>query len=568
MSPEIKICENCRKEFTIEGEDFAYYEKMKVPAPTWCPKCRLQRRLAFFNVFNLYKRQCGLCKKEVISIFRSDSPYNVYCTECWWSDRWSPFDYGRDYDFSRPFFEQFHELWKAAPALSLSVDRTTNIDSDYTNLTGHLKNCYLIYHADYCEDSAYGFHLNGCKSVIDCGPIISSEMCYDSMHSYRNNRCIGLRSQVTESINCAFLKDCMNCQDCFASANLRNKKYHILNKPYTREGYLEEMKKWDLGSYKKYDEAKKLAEAHWNTLPPKPHMEEFNVNSTGRNVFQSKNCKECFEVVGVEDSKYMLLLYAPPIKDCYDVSSWGNNLSRSYECCNVGEFSSDLRFCQESGINVYDAEYCKLSYGGKHHFGCVSAKKGEYCILNKRYSKEDYEALTAKIRKHMNEMPYVDKNGRVYKYGEFFPAEISPFAYNETIASNFFPLSQAEAEKKGYRWIEPEIRTYTVTKKPGELPDHIKDAGDDVLNDTIACAECGKGYKITRIELDFLRNMNLPLPRRCPFCRINEKFNQWVKNLRVIPRICDKCGASFTTDYTKEEAPYILCKQCYLKEVV
>jgi formylmethanofuran dehydrogenase subunit E len=70
------------------------------------------------------------------------------------------------------------------------------------------------------------------------------------------------------------------------------------------------------------------------------------------------------------------------------------------------------------------------------------------------------------------------------------------------------------------------------------------------------------------MELSFLRNMNLPLPRRCPFCRINEKFNQWVKNLRVIPRICDKCGASFTTDYTKEEAPYILCKACYLKEVV
>lgn len=482
MNQETRNCQNCKNPFTIEPEDFAYYERIQVPPPTWCPQCRLQRRLSFFNVFYLYKRPCGLCKKDVISVYRPDSPHKVFCPDCWWSDKWSPFEYGRDYDFSRPFFEQFRDLLESAPLMSLATDKSTNNDADYTNLAGHLKNCYLLYHADYCEDSSYGFHLNGCKSVFDCGPIISCDMCYDSMHSYRNSRCIGLRSQVTESISCAFLKDSMNCQDCFASANLRNKKYHILNKPHTREGYLEEMEKWDFGSYKRYEEARKLAEEHWKTLPPKPHMEEFNVNSTGRNVFQSKNCKECFEVVGVEDSKYMLLMYAPPIKDCYDVSSWGNNLSQSYECCNCGEFSSGLRFCSGSGINLYNAEYCRDSIGGKNHFGCVSMKKGEYCILNKRYSKDDYEALTAKIRKHMDEIPYVDKQGRVYKYGEFFPTEISPFAYNETIAVNFFPLSETEAEAKGYRWLEPEARNYTITKKPGELTDNIKDAKDDVLS--------------------------------------------------------------------------------------
>jgi len=568
MNSETKNCQNCKQNFIIEPEDFNFYEKMKVPAPTWCPQCRLQRRLAFFNIFNLYKRPCGLCKKDFISVFHPDSPYITYCPKCWWSDNWEPLDYGADFDPSRPFLAQFHELWLRTPVLGISIDIPAMESSPYTSHTGHLKNCYLLYHADSDEDCAYGFYVNDCRSVLDCGPIISCEFCYDSMHSYRNNRCIGMRSQVTESIDCAFLKDCMNCQNCFASANLRNKKYHIFNKPYSKDEYFEEMKKWNLGSYKKYEEAKKLAEAHWNTFPPKPHMEEFTVNCTGRNVFQSKNCKECFEVMGVEDSKFMLMMYDPPIKDCYDVSSWGNNQARCYECCNVGEFTADVKFSQETGINLYNAEYCKLSTGGKYHFGCVSVKKGEYCILNKKYSKESFDELRTRIIKHMNDMPYVDKKGRVYKYGEFFPVEISPFGYNETIANNFFPLSPTEIEERGYRLWEPEARSYSITKKPEELPDHIKDASDDILNDTIACAECGKGYKITRMELDFLHNMNMPLPRRCPFCRINEKFNQWVKNLRVIPRICDKCGASFTTDYTKEEAPYILCKACYLKEVV
>lgn len=567
-SGQVRTCQNCKNQFTVESEDSGFYERIKVPPPTWCPRCRLQRRLAFLNIFNLYKRPCDLCKKEIISIFEPGAPYTVYCPKCWWSDNWDPFTYGRDVDFSRSFLEQFKELWHTTPVLGISIDVPTLETSPYTSHTGHLKNCYLLFHADSDEDCACGFYVNHCKSVFDSSLIISCELCYDAMHSYRNSRCVGTRSQLTESIDCAFLKDCMNCQHCFASANLRKKKYHILNKPYTKEQYFEELKKWDLGSYKTYREAKRLAEEHWKTLPPKPHMDEFNVNCTGRLVFQSKNCKECFEVIGAEDSKYLLMMSDPPIKDCYDVSSWGNNMARCYDCCNVGEFVSDLKFCQETGINLYYAEYCKLSTGGSHHFGCVSVKKGEYCILNKKYSREEYERFTAKIREHMNTMPYVDKKGRVYTYGEFFPAEFSPFAYNETIANDFFPLSREEVEAQGYRFQEPEGRSYAITKQPNELPDHIKDVPDSVLQEAIGCEKCGKGYKITEMELAFLRNMNLPLPRRCPFCRIQEKFTQWVKNLRVIDRTCDACGATFQTNYPKEETPKILCRNCYLKEVV
>jgi hypothetical protein len=564
---EEKKCQNCRKNFEIEAQDFLFYERLKVPPPTFCPLCRLQRRLAFFNIFNLYKRPCDLCKKETISIYRPDTPYTVYCPKCWWSDGWDPLSYGRDYDFSRPFFEQVQELWRTAPLMALGIDVPTINDSEYTNLAGHLKNCYLIYHADFDEDCAYGFYLNYCKSVFDCGPMISCELCYDSMHSYRSSRCVGCRSQITESIDCVFLKDCMNCQNCFASANLRNKKYHIFNKPYSKDDYFKEIDRWDLGSYRSYNEAKKLAEEHWKNLLPKPHMEEFNTNCSGSHVFQSKNSRDCFEVMGVEDCKYMLMMYAPPIKDCYDVSSWGNNLSRSYDCCNVGEFSSDLRFCSESGINLYDAEYCKISYGGAHHFGCVAMKKGEYCILNKKYSKEDYEKLRARIIEHMNTVPYTDKMGRVYGYGEFFPAEVSPFVYNETIAGNFFPLSESEMKRQGYRFIGPEKRNYGITKKAADLPDHINEVKDDILNDVIACAKCEKGYKIIAMELSFLRDRQLPLPRECPFCRIKGKFDQWVSNLRLIDRICNKCGAAFRTNYTAEEAPKIYCKKCYQAEV-
>src|SRR3989338_3383607 len=79
------------------------------------------------------------------------------------------------------------------------------------------------------------------------------------------------------------------------------------------------------------------------------------------------------------------------------------------------------------------------------------SQKGEYSILNKKYTKEEYEVLVPKIIQHMKDMPYIDQMGKSYAYGEFFPSDISPFAYNETAAVDFFPISKEEAILKGYK---------------------------------------------------------------------------------------------------------------------
>jgi len=495
-------------------------------------------------------------------------PHIVYCPSCWWSDNWDPLEYGKDYDFSRPFFEQFKELFQSVPLLGLSLDIPTSLQAPFNNHAGHLKNCYLLFHADRTQDCAYGFDVFDGKSSFDTTLATLSELCYDSMHSYRNSRCIGLRSQVTESLDCIFLKDCMNCQNCFGSANLRNKKYYFFNKPYTKEEYFTELKKWDLGSYTTYQKAKKLAEENWGKFSPKPTMDEFAINSSGSHVFESKNCKDCFEVVGAQDSKYLFMINTSPIKDCYDVSSWGNNMQLVYDSCNVGEYISNVKFSNETGINAYHIEYSKLATGGSYHFGTVSMKKGNYVIFNKKYTEDEFKKLRAKIIAHMNEMPYIDKKERVYKYGEFFPVEISPFGYNETMAQKFFPLSKEEIVSNGYTWREEEKREYVITKKASELPDHINQVSSDILKETIECEACGKGFRIIQMELDFLKKMNLPLPRQCPFCRIGNKVNQWVKNLRVFKRVCSKCSAEFETNYPKEEVDYIFCKKCYQNEVV
>ena len=154
MNSETKICQNCKKEFVIEPEDFKFYEKISVPPPTWCPECRMVRRMIFRNERILYKRKCDLCKKDTISLYHDKTSFPVYCALCWYSDNWDPLKSGKDYDFNKPFFQQFSELTDIAPRLALVSYQSTN--SDYTNFAARNKNCYLIVSSANCENCLYG----------------------------------------------------------------------------------------------------------------------------------------------------------------------------------------------------------------------------------------------------------------------------------------------------------------------------------------------------------------------------------------------------------------------------
>src|SRR3989344_143996 len=107
MTQETRTCQNCKKDFRIDPEDFAFYEKMKVPAPTFCPQCRLIRRFSWRNERALYKRKSDLSGNALFSSYSSDVAFPVYDQEEWLSDVWDPLAYGQDYDFFRPFFEQY-----------------------------------------------------------------------------------------------------------------------------------------------------------------------------------------------------------------------------------------------------------------------------------------------------------------------------------------------------------------------------------------------------------------------------------------------------------------------------
>lgn len=574
MSPENKTCQNCKKDFIIEPEDFSFYEKMKVPSPTFCPECRLVRRLSNYSKRTLYKRECQLCKNKVFSMYSSDSYVKNYCNKCWWSDEWDGIEHVKDYDFSKPFFDQYKNLLENIPWMSLGVDYPSVVNSDYCNACSSFKNCYLSFFGDFVEDSQYCDAVTNSRNCIDCYSINECERCFQGVNlnkCYQSYFC----TDCEDSFDIWFSKNLIGCSNCFGCKNLRQKSFCIFNEQYSKKEYFEKIKLYKIASNKELLSILDKANNFDKNFPVKYFHGKHNADISGDYINNSKNTHNSFEVTNTEDSKYCFHLMLNPMKECYDHSILGNNSILVYESLKSGDGISSVSFSNGCWSNCRNLNYCTYCISSNNCFACVGLRNKQYCILNKQYTKEEYEELVPKIIKHMNDMPYIDKKGRVYKYGEFFPSELSPFAYNETIAQEYFPLTKEQAIEQGYRWKDKEERNYQIDIKSEDIPDDIKDINDDITSKIIECAhkgqcnqQCTEAFKIIPEELSFYKRMNLPIPRLCPNCRHYERLAQ--RNpLKLWHRSCMKpgCANEFETSYSPDRPEVIYCEKCYQQEV-
>jgi len=576
MKSETKICQNCKKDFIIESDDFGFYEKIKVPPPTFCPDCRTQRRMSFLNERTLYKRKCNMTGESIVSLFPENSEVPVYSPKAWWSDDWDALDYGQEYDFSKPFFEQFGKLLRRVPQFSLQNQYTTLIRTEYVNMGTYNKDCYLVFNTAFSEESsftAFSLRINKCFDIYYGN---KSELCYECQNI---NDCHNVRySQNCEGcVNVFFSRDLFGCNDCFGSSNLRKKSYYIFNKSYTREAYLEEMKKYDLSLHTEVEQIKKDVADRMLKFPRRFHEGVRNVEVSGNYMYNSKSVHDSFYVNGLEDCRYCQFVFYKPSRDCYDMTLWGQNATRIYECMGAGDSQDMVKFCFDAWSPAINIEYSyHIVAPNKNLFGCIGLKNKEYCILNKQYEKEEYFQMVEKIKKHMDEMPYVDKKGLVYKYGEFFPSEISLFAYNESFAQSYFPLTKEQIEAQGFRWRDREENKYTITIKAADLADNIKDVNESILKEVIECEVSKKAFRLTKAEFDFYKRMNIPIPRLHPDERHKKRLAKQ-NPMKLWHRECmcaktnhthkGKCEVEFETSYAPDRPEIVYCEKCYQQEV-
>ncbi len=564
---ETKNCQNCESSFQIDERDQDYYKKINVPVPTWCPQCRLIRRTSMANSWSLFWRNCDKCSKRTLSAYPPSQKIIVYCQPCWWADDWDGTEYGVQYDSSRPFLEQVKELSEKTPYCALETTYLTLKDCEYSNGLAYSKNCLLATWADYCENVCFSSFLNGAKDTADSLRIKDSELIYESIGQQKGYR-VFYSEECDGCTDVWFSRNCYGCTNCVGCVNLRGASYRIFNVQYSKEEYAEKIKELQLDTRGGINKIKKEAEIFWQKLPYREYSgNTLNVNVTGEYVYESKNSKDMYLCTSAEDCRYCQFSTVAKAKDCVDYSGWGNGAESMYECANVGDGVSNSKFSYYCFPDVLNTEYSFWCIAPKNNFGCVNLKRKKYAILNKEYSKEEYESLRVQIIKDMANVPYTDALGRIYPYGEFFPATFSKFAYNNSNASKFFPKTKQESLAQGYFWNDEEEQIVSETCEGASLPETISEITADILKEVISCSSCPRKYRIAALELDILRKLNIPLPTSCPKCREGARFEKIHKPFSLRKSSCGNCQKEIQTPFSQEESKNVFCVDCYQRVV-
>lgn len=288
------------------------------------------------------------------------------------------------------FFQEYQQLREKTPFIGLSTVQNEN--SPFCQYTEKSKGCYMAFASYQSEDCMYNHRVFYCTDCNDCTLSYKCELCYecvDCISSYNCNFCI----YCENAMDCDYCYYCIGTQNCFGCVGLQQKKFHIFNEPVTQEEY-----KKRLPELRKMSEAEIQArlEKLFKTVPRSAMYGKHNEASYGENIH---NCKDVFWGF---DSKYLwdgyYVYHCDESKNLYDCSHLGWS-EMCYEIMSGGNLT-DCMFCYGCWFSN-NLEYCELVYNSHDCFGCVGMNHAKFCILNQKYSEEEYHKKVAEIKAQM-----------------------------------------------------------------------------------------------------------------------------------------------------------------------
>ncbi len=554
---EWKICKVSWTQFPIYQSDLEFYDKIsptfngvkyQIPAPTLCPEERQRRRLIWRNERKLYKRKCDASGKDVISTYSPDYVWKVYEQTYRWSDKWDAIEYGRNVDFGKSFNQQFSSLLHDTP--QMSVINFNNQNSAYNNYLNDSKNCYMCSGSWYLEDCLFCNWTYESKDLVDCGYCSKWDNGYMNIACelfFKTNFCIECKN-LSES---SFCFDCESSKFCFGCVWLRNREYCIYNQQYTKDEYHTYIQQIDMSNINNIlSKIEELKKTFWYNAARITSSE----NCLGNDIKNCKNLIMCFEIGQSEDMKYCRELI--DMKKSQDVNNqWYSELE--YEIMGFG-YNYNVHFTLYSA-NCKNIYYCAFCQNCENCFGCVSLHHKQYCIFNKQYTKQEYEQLVSKIIEHMT---------NTWEWGEFFSPTSGVFAYNESVAQDFMPLTREEALVKWYKRqdnnYDPTIPVWANIVTNHQTVNLSSD--EDILKSIFICEVSKRPFRIIKQELDFYHKHNLPLPTKHPDIRYQERMNLRPKR-DIHLRTCDTCQTEILSVYSWEFTWKVFCEACYNKEI-
>ena len=545
-------CEHCHQNFTITEGELSLYEKVDIELPTLCFFCRVKLHLSFWMFGKFRKGKSDLSGESLITVFPEKTRYPIYTSLEWYSDKWDAMNYGMDYDSAKPFFKQLQNLQEQVP--HPHQNGTKNTKCDWCDDVWNSKNCYLSRSLEECEDLFYSYRNIRVKNSLDMNVCFNCEKSYNSFDCHHSFR-IFYSKHSRDCINSYFLYDCRNCQDCFMCSNLRNKQYCIENIQYKKEEYEEKLESLNLGSYKSIQSFKE----HFDKIIKNDvvHRPNFNLkiyNSDGNYLLDCKNCHNCNTISDSEDCYNCVRGFKA--KSSIDTNGcWLSELMGNCSAC-VGGYAE--KYCVWSSSRY--SEYLDICIECEYCFGCVGLKKKRYCILNKQYTKEEYEKLRKQI--------IADMKNRG-EYGKFLPYSMSAGPFNFSTSFLYFPETKKEdiLNLDGY-WEDIDESNINIEGMPtSELLDDIKDVPDTIINQALICPETGWRFNIAPNELTFYRENNIPLPRYHFDVRTKNSLKD-LTVLRSYPYKCFYCKKDIMAYYPPEWSyQKIACEECYKQNI-
>lgn len=319
------------------------------------------------------------------------------------------------------------------------------------------------------------------------------------------------------SSNIWFSSNLVWCSECIFCDGLENQSYCINNEKLDKDTYFKK-KKEILKNKSKFQEYFEKVSKIWKNL--------WSNNVSWNAVLFSENVENGYLITKFHDSRNIMFgLGGDGCSNFYDSMDIWVNAYDFYAVLGWWYYGNNT-FCGMFQTNTDNCFYSIHLENCSHCIGCMFLKNKSYCILNKQYTKEEWEELAWKIFSQMEEE---------WSLWEFFPAELNPFYFNDTIAGLIGWFEKEEVIKEWYLWRDNEIK---VDIPPENLVISVEDLNkyewyDEKWNwqinpeivKKVIKDEKWNYYRIVPLEYKLLVKYGLPLPRKHWLERIKENFS-------------------------------------------
>ncbi len=285
---------------------------------------------------------------------------------------------------SQTFFQELQRLILSHPKRPAQILNSENCE--YGNYVYYAKNLYNCFDSGKSTDGTYLFDTWNTANSADCDFTSESEKCYECVDAFKcfNSNYL---NDCGNTIDSFYSYDCTNCHDVFGCVRLKNKSFCIFNRQLTESEYRETVKKYQSLPA---DKILQVVNSIMLTHPLAQIIGHDNENSPyGNYIYFNKNSYLCFDAAKNEYSGY--LYDSHDNKYSYNVTQSGRS-ELSYEVTDsIDIFNCDYVVFSK---NCIDSSYIFDCVDTKNCIGCVMLEHKQYCILNRQFSKEDYERIS------------------------------------------------------------------------------------------------------------------------------------------------------------------------------